>query len=314
MATILKKQQPTSAPSPPASAAPPAAAEASRPAPRPGSGSVQILKNGEAVAASPSASSSPVAKGGVAARLTGSVIGKENAGSAGLVDFNLADIIEQGQQQILKCKAEVEAMMVQAAAEGEQIKQQAKSAGHAEGHKAAAAEIEKRIAVEAEAKAQAQVESLRQTVVQMRTQYDQWMNQYAEVMTATAIAAAERLLRKKVELPNASLLAVAPDPDEMADSQSTPSPSGDHVLVRWAREALHSTRSAGRLTLAVHPDTLAELGRQFDELLSSPELPEQSVVIPDETLSVGDVVVRQDGGEIRAGLEAQLQRLREELL
>jgi flagellar biosynthesis/type III secretory pathway protein FliH len=68
------------------------------------------------------------------------------------------------------------------------------------------------------------------------------------------------------------------------------------------------------LTLAVHPDTLAELGKQFDGLLANPDLPEQAVVVPDETLTVGDIVVRQDGGEIRAGLDAQLARLREELL
>lgn len=308
MATILKKQQRAVAPSPPV------ATQTPIDTPRPGSGSVQILKSRESEATSSIDQSLPVPQGGVAARLSGAVIGKKKAGSEGLVEFNLADIVEQGQQQIIRCRAEVEAMLARAKVEGEQIKQQAKSAGHAEGKQVAAAEIEKRIAAEAEAKAKAQVEALRQTVVQMRTQYDQWMTQYAEVMTATAIAAAERLLRKKIELPNASLLAVAPDPEELADPQSTPSQADEHVLVRWARDALHSTRSAGRLTLAVHPDTLAELGRQFDELLSNPDLPEQSVVIPDETLSVGDVVVRQDGGEIRAGLDAQLQRLREELL
>ncbi|TWU02090.1 FliH/SctL family protein [Neorhodopirellula pilleata] len=307
MATIVKQQR-TVTPFPPA------APDVRLPAPRPGTGSVQIIKTGHSTSPSPPEDSLPIPSGGVAARLSGTIIGKDKAGSEGLVEFNLADIVEQGRQQIMKCRAEVEAMMGQAQAESVRIKQQAKSTGHAEGQKAAAAEIDKRIAVEAEAKAQAQVESLRKMVVQMRTQYDQWMHQYAEVMTATAIAAAERLLRKKVELPNASPLAVAPDPDDSADSPSSSLPTEEHVLVRWAREALHSTRSAGRLTLAVHPDTLAELGRQFDELLSSPDLPEQSVVIPDETLSVGDVVVRQDGGEIRAGLEAQLQRLREELL
>jgi len=56
------------------------------------------------------------------------------------------------------------------------------------------------------------------------------------------------------------------------------------------------------------------LGRSLDELLAHPDLPEQSVVVPDETLSVGDIVVRQDGGEISAGLDAQLARLREELM
>lgn len=277
-------------------------------------GAAQVIKGGRPQPNPDSEPRTPVAQGGVAARLSGNVIGKHKSGSDGLVAFNLADIVEQGRQEILQCRAQVEAMMGEARAEGEKIKQQAKSSGHAEGKAAAESEIEQRIAAEAEAKASAQVDSLHKAVTQMRTQYEQWMTQYAEVMTATALSAAERLLRKKAELPNASLLAVEPDADEVDVIRSNEASREDHVLVRWAREALHSTRSAGRLTLAVHPDTLAELGKQFDELLSSPDLPEQSVVIPDETLSVGDVVVRQDGGEIRAGLDAQLQRLREELL
>ncbi|SMP58955.1 Flagellar biosynthesis/type III secretory pathway protein FliH [Neorhodopirellula lusitana] len=258
------------------------------------------------------AESTPIAKGGLAARLPGNVIGKERTGSNGLVDFNLADLVEQGREQINSCRQEVEAMLEQARVQGETIKKDAKSAGHAEGKKVAAAEIEKRIASEADAKAKAQVESLRKAVLLMRTQYDAWMQQYAEVLTVTAIAAAEKLTRREIQLPNASLLSV---PAEPGDTVADPVKSGeDHLLVRWAREALHSTRSAGKLTLAVHPDTLAELGRAFDDLLSNPDLPEQSMVVPDESLTVGDIVVRQDGGEIRAGINAQLERLREELL
>ena len=85
------------------------------------------------------------------------------------------------------------------------------------------------------------------------------------------------------------------------------------LLVRWANEALRSTRSASRLTVAVHPETLAELGGAFDQLLAMPELPEQTHVEPDESVDRNGVVVRQPGGEIKAGLMAQLQRL-EELL
>lgn len=236
----------------------------------------------------------PIASRGIASKISGAIVGKFRSGSDGLAEFNLADLAEQGRDELTRCRAEVESILNQARAESESLKQQAHQDGLAEGRKAAEDEIRTRIDREAETKATARVQSLHQAVLQIRNQYDQWMTQYADVMIATAIAAAERLTRQKIAL--------------------KPSDDAEHLLVRWASEALHSTRSAGRLTLAVHPDTLAELGKQFDELLADPDLPEQSTVIPDESVNIGDVVVRQDGGEIRAGLDAQLSRLREELL
>ena len=74
---------------------------------------------------------------------------------------------------------------------------------------------------------------------------------------------------------------------------------------------LQRTRSATQLTVAVHPETLALLGQSLDELIASPDLPEKSHVEPDESLQRNQVVVRQVGGEIRAGLNDQLQRLAE---
>lgn len=295
---------------------------------KPGSASVLKAKhsatdaNASKTAADLEPESMPIAVRGVAARIDGNIIGKQNSGSNGLVEFNLDDIAQQGREQIGNARAEVEAMLEAARVEGQQIKAKARKEGHAEGIQAANTEMDKRIAKEAEAKARAQIQSLRNAVMQMRTQYNDWMAQYAEVLTQTSLAAAERLTRQEIRLPNASLLAVQPETEssdggpskEPAKQPAVSSHPEEHLLVRWAREALHSTRSAGKLTLAVHPDTLAELGKPFDELLANPDLPEQSVVIPDETLTIGDVVVRQDGGEIRAGLDAQLQRLREELM
>jgi len=72
-----------------------------------------------------------------------------------------------------------------------------------------------------------------------------------------------------------------------------------------------STRSAQRLSVAVHPETLVDLGEKLDQLLASPDLPEATQVVPDASLGRSDVVVRQTGGEIHAGLDAQLERLAE---
>ncbi|MCM2372813.1 FliH/SctL family protein [Aporhodopirellula aestuarii] len=259
---------------------------------------------------------SPKTERGVSGRISNATLGNNAKGKTGLAEFNLSDLAAEGREQIKRCQQQVDEMLAAARKQAEQLRATAREQGHTEGTKAAISDIEQRINREAEAKAKNQVESLRKAVLQMKQQYDDWMRQYAEVLTVTAIAAAERLTRSQLHLPNSeegyvpteSGLAVSD-----ASGQASDEPA-EHLLVRWAREALHSTRSASRLTLAVHPDTLAQLGRALDELLAHPDLPEQSVVVPDETLKVGDVVVRQDGGEISAGLDAQLSRLREELL
>lgn len=249
-------------------------------------------------------------------KIRGAKIGNHASGHTGLVEFNFDDLAEQGREQIQRCREQVDAMLDEARQQAEALKQNAKVQGHAEGIQAAQSEVEQQVNREADAKAKAQVESLHQAVVQMKQQYDSWMRQYAEVLTSTAIAAAERLTRSQIVLPNLDgaseetpTKAPLVSPADVSDADRN-----EHLLVRWAREALHSTRSASRLTLAVHPDTLAHLGKPLDELLAHPDLPEESVVIPDETLAVGDIVVRQNGGEISAGLDAQLARLREELM
>ncbi len=107
-----------------------------------------------------------------------------------------------------------------------------------------------------------------------------------EGLPQTALAAAEKIVQRRLEV----------EPE---------------LMVAWAKEALHSTRSALSLTLVVHPEMLAQAGPAFETMVMSPSLPENTHVETDENLDRNEVVVRQDGGEIQAGLTAQLERLKE---
>ena len=114
------------------------------------------------------------------------------------------------------------------------------------------------------------------------------MQSYADSLNTIALAAAERIVRRELSI----------DPQ---------------LIVSWARQAISSARAASQLTVAVNPETLAMLGPALDDMLSSHDLPEQTFVEPDSSVGPTEVVVRQTGGEIQAGLYAQLKRL-EELL
>lgn len=251
---------------------------------------------------------------GISSKISGATIGPSK-GVAGLTEFNLSDLAQQGRAEIERCRREAEEMLRLAEEESKKLRTDAKQEGHAEGVKQAIADIEKKISVQAAEKSKQQLASMQATVAAMKQQYEAWMQQYSEVLTQTALAAAEHLTRANLS----GLPVLQAGQDNATDNQSNKTvdqeqlADQEQLLVRWAKEALHSTRSAGRLTLVVHPDTLAEIGGQLDELLADPGLPEQSSVIADETVGRHDVVVRQDGGQIAAGLEAQLARLREEL-
>jgi len=207
---------------------------------------------------------------------------------SGLAGFNLSDLADEGRERLEQCRAHIREMLDEATKQAEAIRREADERGYNAGLERAAVDADKKLKEEAEARASNGLKLINQAVQQLHTIHEQWMQQYAQSLTRISLAAAERIVTKRLE----------DEPD---------------LLVRWAGEALRSTRAATRLTLAVHPETLAQLGQAFDELLASSDLPEKTHVEPDESLDRDSVVVRQTGGDIEAGLQAQLRRL-EELL
>lgn len=214
-----------------------------------------------------------------------SVVSREVTGLAG---FNLNDLADEGRSQLEQCRSQVRQMLADAEKESISIRQDAHRQGYQAGQEKANIDAEKKLQQAAESRAKESLKLIRQAVDQLHQTHQQWMQQYTDVLTRTALAAAERIVMRKLDH----------EPE---------------ILVQWAAEAVRSTRAATNLAVAVHPETLAQLGPDFDKLLASPDLPEQTHVEPDESVDRFGVVVRQQGGSIDAGLHAQLQRL-EELL
>lgn len=206
----------------------------------------------------------------------------------GLAGFNLNDLADEGRIRLEQCRDQIRQMLTDAENEADEIRAAAKRDGYQAGQQQAAIDADKKLQAEAEVRAKQSLKLIRDAVDQLHTSHQDWMKQYAEVLTRTAIAAAERVVRRKLN----------EEPE---------------ILVQWVAEAVRSTRAATSLTVAVHPETLAQLGSEFDKLLASADLPEQTHVEPDESVDRHSVTVRQRGGSIAAGLTAQLGRL-EELL
>lgn len=206
----------------------------------------------------------------------------------GLAGFNLSDLADEGRTRLEECRTQIRQLLAEAEKQAETIRSDAERRGYEEGLAKAAVDADQKLQREAEVRAKDGLQLIAQAVQQLHVHHENWMQQYAESLSRISLAAAQRIVAARLEKEPA-------------------------ILVQWAGEALRSTRSATSLVLAVHPDTLAQLGQAFDELLASSELPEQTHVEPDETVDRDAIVVRQNGGEVEAGLQAQLQRLQEML-
>lgn len=203
---------------------------------------------------------------------------------SGLAGFNLDDLASEGRTRLKECQQQVEQMLQKAREDAAILRAEAKTHGYQEGLEKAAVDADAKLKAEAKTQAAQSLKLIEETVAEMHRGHEAWMNAYVESLHSIALAAGEKLCRRDL--------------------------SGDSdLMVKWASEAVHSARSASRLSIAVHPETLVQIGEQLDELLASPGLPEQSQVVPDASLPRSEISVRQTGGEIKAGLDAQLERL-----
>ncbi len=204
---------------------------------------------------------------------------------SGLAGFNLEDISQQTQQKLTDCRDEAARILAAAKADAEQLRSSGKVEGLAIGREQAKQEAEQQLQVALQQRLGSHAGVVKSMVQQIATQHNQWMKQYADLLVTLAIEIAERVIRARLER----------EPE---------------ILVQWTADALATARSAQRLTVAVHPETLAELGADLDQLLRTPGLPEDTVIVPDEAVALSGVVVRQLGGQVDAGLTAQLETLR----
>lgn len=203
----------------------------------------------------------------------------------GLAGFNLDDLSRRAKQQLDECQREIARLREAAEAEAETLRAEGHQQGLAAGRRQAAEEAEAKIRQAVDARIGEHGVAIRSMVEQIGREHQDWMQAYADALVSTVIAVSERVIRGRLDRER-------------------------EIIARWAEDALRASRSADRLSVAVHPETLAELGQTLDELLGQPGLPEETSIIPDESVPRDGVIVRQVGGEVVATLQSQLDSLR----
>lgn len=184
--------------------------------------------------------------------------------------------------------AEVEAARLRdvARVEAEAIKKQAHAEGRAAGLAAAAKEAEAKVTAGVKREVETRMPILEQTARDIGDLEETFLEEYRATLVATALAAAERIVRARLETEPA-------------------------IVVRWAAEAVQAAKTARRLVIAVHPETLVAHGESLEQLLAAPGLPDDSRIEADESVEPAGVVVRREGGMVDLQLNEQLARLDE---
>ncbi|WP_164102880.1 FliH/SctL family protein [Candidatus Laterigemmans baculatus] len=203
-----------------------------------------------------------------------------------MANFNLDDFAAAGARHLRAAEAEAARLLEVARTEAEAIKKRAHAEGRAAGLAAGAKEADAKVAAAVKREVATRMPVLEQTAQQIGTLEESFLEEFRATLVATALAAAERVVRARLE-------------------------SEPAVVVRWAAEAVQAAKTARRLVIAVHPETLAAHGEALEQLLSSPGLPEDSRIEPDESVEPAGVVVRRDGGTVDLQLNEQLTRLAE---
>ncbi|MEL6895403.1 MAG: FliH/SctL family protein [Planctomycetota bacterium] len=198
--------------------------------------------------------------------------------------FNLDDFAAAGQQQLRDAHDRAQRILEDANRRAEEILQDAEARGYETGMRRAQQTAAQELQEGVDQAWSRNCVQLQATLQQFQVSQQQWMDHYATTVVELVTAASEQIVKHRLEH----------EPE---------------ILLRWASDAIAAAGSARSITIAVHPETIARMGRELEELLRTPGLPEQTMIVPDMHVDPNGVIVRQEHGQIDAQLKTQLQRL-----
>lgn len=207
---------------------------------------------------------------------------------SGVAGFNLDDFADAGRKQLLAVEAEAARMLNGARSEIERLRKQAIEDGRVEGLEKGMREADQKFKQELAAEVAKRMPILEATLAKWCEIERNYLDEFRDTLMNSILAATERVVLCRLET----------EPE---------------VLLRWCQSALDAAKSARRLVIAVHPETLVAHGEAIEQLLSQPGLPEDCRIEPDEGIEPAGVVVRTEGGAVSLTLSEQLQRLDEML-
>ncbi len=203
--------------------------------------------------------------------------------------YNWEDVATRAKVYLDTVREQANALLAEAKAEAERLKQQAASTGIAEGQQHVAGEAQRL----AQSMAQKQVAEAMQSISSLSKELEEatekWLRQWQHETVPLAIAIAEKLVVRQIDA----------DPE---------------ILLNWIRETIRLAQSSTSYRLRIHPQTVQNLRPSLDELIGDLGRTRTIQLLEDANIQLHGVVLETQDGQIDMQLKSQLERLREELL
>lgn len=202
--------------------------------------------------------------------------------------YNVEDVQARAREYFQQVQQEAAGILAKAHQDAIQIRERAQTDGIAQAQATIEQNIQHAAQQLSDARCKTAVTACEATVQQLSQQTSAWLAVWRNQTVTLASRIAEKILRR-----------------EMLDR--------DETLRVWMEEAIVSMREVRELRVLVHPDDFAVAGRFLQQLSKSVPQAAHVEIIPDPEVSSGGCIVRSAHGQLDLQLEAQLQRLMEQL-
>jgi flagellar assembly protein FliH len=200
------------------------------------------------------------------------------------VAYDLTDMSAGADDYLHGVRREAAKIVEQAQREAEAVRKQAEAAG-----KRAAEEAIERILDEKVAKQmQTLTPALQAAVAQIRDARQEWIGQWESSAVALAAAMARRIVRGEL----------------------TRQPE---ISPQWVREALSLVAGSGEIAIHLHPSDQRALERQMPRIAAAMHPTATVRLAADDAITAGGCRVVTEFGSVDMQLEAQLDRIQQEL-
>ena len=200
------------------------------------------------------------------------------------VAFDFGDMAEEASRYVERVRAQAARIIQAAEAEAEKVRQRAEE----EGRRAALATVERVLEQRVAEMTERLGPALQQSVESLHAAQQDWFNHWQQQAVRLAIAIAERVIRRE--------LAQRPE-----------------ISLPLIREALELAAGSAEITLLLHPDDHKSLGGQAKQMVTAMASLGQVQIVADAAIAPGGCRVSTRFGSIDQQIEAQLQRIEQEL-
>jgi flagellar biosynthesis/type III secretory pathway protein FliH len=200
------------------------------------------------------------------------------------VAYDLTDMAAGADDYLAGIRREAARIVEQAERDAAAVRQQAEAAGRRTAEEAIERILDEKVAKHMKTLTPA----LAAAAEQIRDARQDWLRHWETEAVSLAAAIAQRLVRGEIS-------------------------RRPEIGVAWIREALELAAGSGEIAISLNPADHATLQRQVDEIAAAMHPTATVRLVADERIAAGDSRVVTEFGSIDQQLDAQLERIKEEL-